>query len=589
MKDLFASVPSRWLVLSGLLIAALVVWQASYWSYRDALDSLVVTGEERLTLYSGTLRAALSRYAYLPYVLARNADVRAMLEDDAAPDRVNRYLESLNNEAASDALYIMNAIGDTRAASNWREPLTYVGRNYGFRPYFTDAKAGLNGRFFAIGATTGEPGYFMSYPIRKGELFIGAAVVKVDLTPLQDDWREGGETVLVSDRNGVLFLSSRNDWRYRTLAPLSDAQLTLILAGRQYGRQTLEILPIETDEVLAQGQRLVRYEGEGYLMLSRTLSGMGWQLHHLFPLAPVRERVQATAITGTVLALLILALGMYLRERRLKQLSRRKAREAVAIQKMNLRLQEEIAEHNRTEKALLEAQAELVQASKLAALGHMAAGIVHELNQPISAIRTHAASGRLLLERNETDKVRETLGAVSRMTEHMASITTQLKTFAHKAPQQKDRVALQECLDGALAMTGGLIGEYEIALHKEIPVEPLLLSGDRGRIKQVLVNLLRNAVDAMRECRHRELSLVVTYDETQVEVAIRDTGCGIRDEDLNELFTPFFTTKEVGEGLGLGLSISYRIVTDLGGTIRARNLPGGGAEFVVRLPLGHMM
>ncbi len=573
------------MLLLGIVVAICLVWQATRWTYADALDKLIKVGGERLTLYSGTLHESLSRYAYLPYVLSQNIDVQIMLKSSFNLELVNHYLQSLNTEAGSEALYVMNSIGDTLAASNWQEPLSFVGQNYGFRPYFTDAKSGHKGHFFAIGVTTGQPGYFMSHPVLQDERFLGATVVKVDLTPLQDDWREGGETVLVSDANGVLFLSSRNDWKYRTLTALSEAQRTLMLAGRQYGHQSLDLLPLDTVATLAAGQRIVRFENTLYLMLSRPLPDLDWQLHHVVPLAPVREQGQVVAAIGTVLALLILALGLYARERRQKQISRRKAREAGAIQEMNLRLQEEITERSRTESALRETQAELVQAGKLAALGHMAAGIVHELNQPISAIRTHAASGRLLLDRQETGKVRETLAAVSRMTEHMASITAQLKTFAHKTPKLKGRVVLQDCLDGALAMTAPLFSEFGISLDQEIPATPLVLEGDLARVKQVLVNLIRNAIDAMRDCEQRNLQIEISTQDQEVEISISDSGIGIAEQDMEELFTPFFTTKEVGEGMGLGLSISYRIVTDLGGTIRVQNLLAGGAQFIVRLPL----
>ncbi|MCD6580955.1 MAG: sensor histidine kinase [Desulfuromusa sp.] len=585
IKRFFRNIIPLWILLLGVVLATGLVWQATRWAYTDALDNLVKVGGERLTLYSGTLREALSRYAYLPYVLSQNTDVEILLKTSFNLDLVNRYLQSLNSEAGSEALYVVNSIGETLASSNWQEPLSFVGQNYGFRPYFTDAKAGLKGRFFAIGVTTGRPGYFMSHPVLQDERFLGATVVKVNLAPLQDDWHKGGETVLVSDANGVLFLSSRNDWKYRTLTQLSEGQRTMILAGRQYGNQSLELLPLETVEVLTDGQRIVRFENTLYLMLSRSLPGLDWQLHHVVSLAPVQERGQSVAAIGTVLALLILALGLYARERRQKQISRRKAREAEAIQEMNLRLQEEIAERSRTENILRETQAELVQTGKLAALGHMAAGIVHELNQPISAIRTQAASGRLLLDRQETGKVRETLAAVTRMTEHMASITAQLKTFAHKTPKLKGQVGLQDCLNGALAMTAPLFSEFGISLSKEIPDKPFIVNGDRARVKQVLVNLIRNAVDAMRGCNRRDLRIKISSRDKEVEIFISDSGSGIADQDMEELFTPFFTTKEVGEGMGLGLSISYRIVTDLGGTIRAQNLPDGGAQFIVRLPL----
>jgi two-component system C4-dicarboxylate transport sensor histidine kinase DctB len=261
----------------------------------------------------------------------------------------------------------------------------------------------------------------------------------------------------------------------------------------------------------------------------------------------------------------------------------------VALAEMNKRLQEEIDEHNRTDKALREAQAELVQSSKLAALGHMAAGIVHELNQPIAAIRTHAASGRLLLERQETDKLLSTLTAITRMTEHLGSITVQLKTFARKSPTVREPIVLQECLEDALTMTAALINEEEVSLIKDLPDAPLVVHGNRGRVNQVLVNLIRNAVDAMQSQVIKKLHISMTSDHRQVALSIADSGAGIRDQDREEIFTPFFTTKEVGEGLGLGLSISYRIITDLGGSIRALNNEEGGTTFIVIFPGGSVV
>ena len=585
MRRFAKKMTSGWILLIGISVAVTVIWQVTRWVHESEMAALAETGRERLTLYSGTLNGALNRLVYLPYVLARYDGVERVLTHGDNVEQLNLDLESLNRWAGSEALYVMDAMGDTLASSNWQDSLSYVGHNYGYRPYFTDARAGDPGRFFAIGATTGRPGYFMSQPVSRLGQFLGIVVVKVDLTPLQDDWHEGGETVLVSDDDGILFLSSRKEWKYTTLAPLTAEQREKIDAARQYGDQPLPLSPLQTTREISADQRIVRADGVDYLMLSRTLNGFDWKIFHVAPLAPVQERVQAVAAISTASALLILALGMYLRERRQKQASRLKAREAEATKEINLRLQEEIEEHYRTEQALRDAQAELVQTSKLAALGQMAAGIVHELNQPIAAMRTYAASGRLLLDRGQQEKAHDTFSEVTRITDHMAAITAQLKIFAHKTPRQNERVELQTCLDGALSMTAALLGEVGVELEKTLSRQPVLISGDRGRIEQVLVNLIRNGVDAMREVTKRSLLISLTSAEEMAEIAITDSGPGIEEQYFDELFNPFFTTKEVGKGLGLGLSISYRIVTDLGGTIRAINNQQGGASFIVRLPL----
>lgn len=584
MKTILKYLKKNWILLFAVLAAGLV-WESTRLAYNDALDELIETGEERLTLIDGTLVAALNQYAYLPYILAENREIRCLLGKEDLTEYVNRYLEALSVEAGCEALFIMDKEGNTIAVSNWNEPQTYFGENYGFRPYFLSAKAGKKGWHYGVGATTGVPGYFMSRPVFKADQFIGAVIVKVDLAPLQEDWKKGGETVLVSDANGITFLSSRNDLRYHTMTPLTDTQLKAIQVSRLYGDQSLDLLGIENKKELNKGQTIVRLNRIQYLMLSRALPEQNWQLHYLMPLAQVQEWRQAVGFIGGILALLLLALAMYLRERKQKQISRRKAKEAGAMREINLRLQDEINERTRTEKALRDAQEELVQTGKLAALGHMAAGIVHELNQPISAIRTHAASAQLLLDRKQFDKVKNTFAAIARMTEHMSSITTQLKTFAHQSPTGPKQALLQECMDEALIMTAPLISEHNISLIKSIPDRPVQLAGDRVRIRQVLVNLIRNAVDAMHDSSLRKLEITVEPEEKEVEISVSDSGVGISEQALNELFTPFFTTKEVGEGLGLGLSISYRIISDLGGSVRAWNLPGGGACFIIRLPV----
>lgn len=574
-----------WVLLLALLLLAAGVWQASLWSYRTELETLRESGEERLALYTGTLNSVLNRMENLPYVLAHNDEVARLLVHHDNLEQLNRNLESLNYWAGTKSLYVMDVVGNIVASSTWREPINLIGSNYAFRPYFTSAKAGQQGRLFAIGLETNQPGLFMSHGVSREGRFLGVVVVEADLDPLIGDWREGGENVLISDANDVIILSSNRDWSFKTLKPLDAEKRALLGSSLLYSDQPLVHAPLEFREAIIDGGRLVHSAGQSYLMVSRVNPQLNWTLSYLAPLKQVNQRSQSVLIIGTVLALLILALSMYGRERRLKKLSRKKLKEAELFKQINLRLQEEVEEHCRTEQALRDAQAELVQSSKLAALGQMAAGIVHELNQPIAAMRTYAASGRLLLDREQKEKAYDTLNEVTRITDHMAAITTQLKIFAHKTPRRKEKVELHVCLDGALSMTAALLDEAGIELKKHLPEQPVIVDGDRGRIEQVLVNLIRNGVDAMREVTQRCLQMTLKTDEEMAEIIITDSGTGIEEQYLDELFNPFFTTKEVGEGLGLGLSISYRIVTDLDGTIRAINSQQGGASFIVSLPL----
>ena len=603
LKDTTAPGLSRRLLLivCAFLLAAATTWKAADIARSTAVDGARETGQERLTLYESTLQAALEKYRYLPFVVARNKGVNELVSGGGEAGDVNLYLEEVNAQAGADALYILDAKGETLAASNWRSDVSFVGHNYNFRPYFRDAMDGKAGGFFAIGATTGEPGYFMSWPIigtgasNQPNQTLGVAVVKVDLDPLQQDWRDGGETVFVSDSNGVVFLSSRADWKYRTLGPLTPETVERIRQGRQY--RGIELQPLELEPVAAApdaanapsdagGQGLLRkFDGAEYLLQSRNIENLGGKLHYLSPLANVTARVSAVVAIMAISWILLFFALLFLRERRLKAASARRAREAMAIEAINRQLQEEIEERRRTEGELRETQNELVQAGKLAALGQMSAAIAHELNQPLAAIQTFLAGSRIFLQRGDSGQVEENLSTLSGLADRMAAITGQLKTFARKSEGKLAPVVLQDAVRDALALLDPQIRLDMVEIATNLPDDPVTVRADEVRVGQVLVNFIRNAIDAMVDSKKRQVTIALGVRDQIAELTIDDTGHGISGENLAKLFDPFFTTKEIGEGMGLGLSISYGIVTDLGGSLQAENNEAGGARFTIRLPI----
>lgn len=566
------------------LSAALVIWQSWRLSEANALAEVRRIGDERLALYASTVDGALDRYRYLPFVLGLNADVRALVGAGAPAERVNIYLETVNARAGSAALYVMNTRGDTVASSNWSLPQSFVGQNYAFRPYFKRALAGEAGEFFAIGVTTGQPGYFMSAPIHGPNGVIGVAVVKVDLDRLQADWADGGETVMVSDANGVIFLSSRPEWKYHSLAALDAATMAQIRARRQY--KETPITPLALSRPRAEAPDTIDIGNEGFVERVRSLTQPGWKLHYLSPTAAMREQVFGVVAITTVSASLLVVFVLYLRERRERQRSRDQAREAAALRASSERLQAEVDERRRAEHELRSTQNELIQAGKLAALGQMSAAIAHELNQPIAAIRTYMASARRLLELQRPQTLADTLDAVGDLTERMALITGQLKTFARKSEGRNAPVAMNEPIEAALILLDGQLRAAAVDPVVRLATPAPVVLGDPVRIEQVLVNLIRNGLDAMRACAAPALTLTVSVEGGEAVLCVQDRGHGIPETALDQLFDPFFTTKEVGEGVGLGLSITYGIVADMGGTVRARNnTDGPGASFTVRLPL----
>ena len=565
------------LLLLGVPLAVGVLVQYDY------LRDFEGVSNERLSLYESTLLSELKKYEYLPYLIAEAGMVSRVLDGDGDMTPVNRFLEEANSIAGSTAVYVMDTTGIVRAASNWRKENSFVGLDFSFRPYFQDAVRGRQGRFYGVGVTAGMPGYYLSHPIRRHGKVVGVAVAKIVLSPLESIWQEGGENLFVSDPNGVIVLASRPAWKYRTLAPLSAETLKAIHDKLQFPEIKLHPLPIRTGNRL--GAKAVTIGKERFLEKSRGIPGMDWTITYLFPQGPLWERTAGIALTTFVVLGLAVLTRFFLRERRQRQLSRLQALEAQHIREINRKLEQEVEERKRTEHELRAAQEELVQAGKLAALGEMATAITHELNQPIAAAKTYAASCRLMLKRDRLEDLDATLVKISDLGDRMATVTGQLKSFARKSTERKSRFDLRHAIDESLTLMTHQFHLENCQLDLDLTGETMEVRGNRVHLEQVLINLLRNALDALAETEGARIAVRLARDGDHAEIRVRDNGPGIAESVGQRMFEPFVTTKTDGMGVGLGLSISYKIIKDMDGDFRAANLPEGGAEFIVRVPL----
>ncbi|MDG4718894.1 MULTISPECIES: sensor histidine kinase [Thalassospira] len=560
-----------------------MVWLAVSSTGNLTIRELETTSQARLALYDSSLRAAIDRYRYLPYVVARHHQVIEAIFDPKSAQTANLYLERVNNRSGAAALYVLDKTGVTVASSNWNTPDSFVGEDYSFRPYYSLALAGNEGFFFGIGVTTGRAGVFISNPIFQHGEIIGVVVVKLELDEVEMNWQEGGETVFVADADGVITLTSRGDWKYRTLSPLSDADRTRIMRNRQYpGR---ELTSLNVGQQLSKGSGIVTISSQRYLFDSKPIRGSDWRIYYLTSMDQVTDRQAAVMLIAIIGGGMIVLLILFLRERELKLASQREARELERIQALNTRLEEEITERRKTEEELRGTQNELVQAGKLAALGQMSAAIAHEINQPITAIRTFCASAKLMLERGKTDQLDQNISQISSLTERMGAITGQLKTFSRKSTGVLEPVDLKIALNNALQLLSPQLDSENCTLERNEADHPLIIQADLVRIEQICVNIIRNALDAMENSAIKRIYIDLAADADDVIMHITDTGPGMNDETLSLLFDPFFTTKDPGQGVGLGLSVTYGIVRDFGGTIKAYNTTTGGACFEVRLPL----
>lgn len=249
------------------------------------------------------------------------------------------------------------------------------------------------------------------------------------------------------------------------------------------------------------------------------------------------------------------------------------------LEQANQRLRHEIGEHKAT-------QQELIQTAKLAVLGQLSAGLNHELNQPLTAIRAFADNGLKFLEREKFDQAKSNLQQISQLGHHMGDIIARFKVFARKGNVQHTPIDVQSAINGAMKIMQPRFKETDIEVDVPSGVQVAALA-DMVFLEQVLVNLLANACDAILERGQDQKYIQISVQQSgdQVQIFVRDSGVGLSDDALEHLFEPFYTSKSSGTGLGLGLSISQRIMDSMKGDLSARNHPQGGAEFCVTLNL----
>ncbi|WP_434602933.1 sensor histidine kinase [Pseudomonas sp. Z4-7] len=565
------------LILTGAAIAAnLAVRHAE----RAALEEDASRASQQLALYANSLHTLIERYRALPSVLALDPQLRDALKGPvsaAQQDELNRKLEKINGAAQSSTLELLDHTGLAVAASNWRLPSSYVGHNYGFRPYFIQTRTQGTGRFYAVGVTSGIPGYFLSSAVTgdNGE-FQGAMVVKLEFPELEREWRQGSDTLLVSDARGIIFIANRPGWRYRHLRPLADSDRAELKATRQYDKQPLQPLAFDPLRRFDDNSHLARVEAPDgaadYLWESLPLTGEGWTLHLLRRPQIAFEDLRNAGLAAAGLWLALVFLLLFLNQRwRLARL-RQRSREELE------RLVEERTRELRT------AQDGLVQSAKLAALGQMSAALAHEINQPLTAQRMQLATLRLLLDHGRVEDAYKALKPVDDMLTRMAALTGHLKTFARKSPSGlRERLDLAAVVDQALQLLETRLRDEHVSTVLHL-ARPAWVRGDAIRLEQVLINLLRNALDAMVDQPIKRLEVRLQADEQLWCLTVKDSGGGIAEEHLAQVFDPFFTTKAVGDGLGLGLAVSFAIIHESGGRLIAGNHENG-AVFCVTLPI----
>jgi two-component system C4-dicarboxylate transport sensor histidine kinase DctB len=579
---------TRWLV-RGVAALALVL-AASWLGYAVALqrglDHLHAAAQQRLAVEAAKLDGYLSRFEYLPSLLETSPNVFRLLGapgDPALQQTVSLYLKSINLLAGADNLYVLGVSGEALAAADFEQPGTPVGRDLSYRPYMSEALATGRGAFFGVGITSARAGYYLSYALKDGGMTRGVAAVKVNLDSFERDWQnvEGG--VLLVDERQVAILATRDEWRLRPIEPLSPQQRDDIARSRPYGNSDLKPLGWTYGARFEGGAaRITTESGAAYTLSERPVNHGSWRLVLLDDEVPTRQTaVIIGAMSGLASIVALLAFGLV--EQRRREIKQRLASQA-ALQAANdmleIRVQERTAE-------LRAAQDELVHAGKLAALGQMSAGIVHELNQPLAALQTAADNAILLVDRGSIGDARGNLFRIGELIRRLGRLTGQLRVFAYKSNSPLDTVSVEHAVAESLKIVAARVKEGGVDVVTDIDAN-LCVVADQTRLEQLLCNIVGNALDAVESVERKSILIRATREEGQTarcRIAISNSGPVIASDVLQRMFEPFVTTKPAGKGLGLGLMLSNHIAHSFGGELRARNLMPCGAEFVVLLPL----
>jgi two-component system C4-dicarboxylate transport sensor histidine kinase DctB len=593
-------------LLALILLAVAGIALAGVLAYGHAkrlfLDDTARRGDNVLQLAVTTLRGQMARFDRLPQLVAEHALIKAMANDPenlGLADLVNRHLKETQALLGASDIYFMDMKGVTRAASNFDTETSFVGGNFAFRPYFSDAAAGGEGRFYALGTTSRKRGYYFGAPVRVAGAIRGVLVVKIDLDAVEEAWRGDDYALMVTDPEGILFLSSRPEWLFTALSPLTEASRAHLAANRRYVDAPLNPFPQDgARQVADHDLRLVREDAgpRDYLELSAPMPEADWTIRVLLDTASARR--QALTVAGVVM--LALGLGgmglaviaqrrarlrerLHLQQTARNQLERRVEERTHELAEVNRRLGAEVAERRLAEENLRRAQDDLVQAGKLAALGQMSAALSHEFNQPLGAARTYADNALVLMDRGRMEDARGNIARILSLIDRMGSISKHLRSFARSPGQKLKAVSLPEVVEAAVEIAQLRLRAAGAELIVRLPGDlPLVVAGP-VRLQQVLVNILTNAADAVEGGEDLRIHLEAELMPDGLRIRVRDHGPGVPPGLAERIFDPFFSTKGVGKGLGLGLSISYNIVKDFGGSLRVEAAEGGGAVFIIDL------
>jgi two-component system C4-dicarboxylate transport sensor histidine kinase DctB len=589
----------RWfLLLCGYLLAvALAVCAAQHWNYRQ----LTIKAEHQSDNLAAFIRYEIGRYADLPQQIAESAFLVSLLQElPRSTDPLNQYLLQLQQSADVADLYLVNPAGIVIASSNADQKINYLGKDFGFRPYIQNALTGQSAQYYALGHTSERRGFYYSVPVLVQNQIVAVMVAKVDLEPIEQHQQQiaglADSHFMVTGQSDEVFLSDIQQWRLTSLTgkALSPSE------QQRYITQDIEPMDYSVrSAVLASAYSLwqlkIDNKTSSFLAYQRPLPEFGWTLTVLASPAPHQSSLWWAFLLISLFyssALLALWVRRERQKRHLQlvqhnqQLEQRVIARTKDLAETNRQLIRQIERREQTETELAQTEQQLVQTAKLATIGALSASLNHELNQPLTALQSYAQTTEKLIDKGYLVDAKTNIQAMRQLMQRLSVIVAQFKDFSRKSSGKNQLVQVNKLILDALGIVKHQCQQQGVKIRLQLPDNSPMVLADPIQLEQVLVNILTNGVQAMKAVADASFHIAVKTQQQQVSIHIRDQGPGIEPHHLERIFEAFFTTKQ-RDGLGLGLSISQRIVQSFGGQLEVRNAPASGAEFIISLAIAN--
>lgn len=515
----------------------------------------------------------LDRLLFFPRVLASDPRFISVLQNssDEIRHHANTLLEEITQISGAAFVFIMDPEGNTVASGNWQSPDSFIGKNYGFRPYFRQAIEGNQATYYAVGATTGQPGFFIANPILKDSQPLGVIVVKIHLESLQDSWGRLDYDIALFDELDVAILSSRPDFLYVPFSDIPGVMLERIEREKRYDLS-------ESAQFLKKGgNKVVFNDGERttYLTVNQATGTEPWRIRLFYPQSRYWLNIGLfTAVLCGVFLLIFLVLRLFRQQKFIAQVERNHA----------LELEAKVAQRTTQ---LQSAQQQLILQSNYAMLGKMSAAINHEINQPLTSLRFNLASLRQLLDQQPLQ-----LGLVNQIatesdltTKRISRVMETLRSISKTANTDFSTVDLNELLRDTVSTVRRERPNISQYLSVETIDQPISAKGNFVLLQQAILNLLSNGFDAVIKTVAPKILLGLKLNDHSATISVTDNGDGVSPQMTSCLFEEYATGKSGKKGLGLGLALSNQIAIDHNGRLAYDPVASGGSRFSIEIPL----